>query len=62
MAKILGKSQENHRATFPKVGVFYWPKIDISWLMHSKCSKMEFKFKYKRLITKVYPLFARLFQ
>ena len=52
MVKILRKSKENHEAPFRKFSVFIGHK-SIFRLIAFKILKMEFKVKYKILITKV---------
>ena len=54
MVKILRKSEENHKAQFPKVSVFIG--LNQYFIANSfQMLKMEFKFKYTILRTSVNP-------
>ena len=60
MAKILKIILRKLRGSFPNK-VFYWPN-QYYVIFAFKILKMEFKFDYTRLITKVQSILASLFQ
>jgi len=53
MINILRKSYEHHKAQFPKYSVFLLAKNRYFVVIAFKMLKVEFKFKYTILLTKV---------